>query len=534
MLTVSVGSTMFFWFSRMQSESQEVTAGQQAQLIKKAISEAKIKGDAQYNALGDNLDRSQPSTLTFYIENTGSRPLTISPTVTAPRTEFTLSDSSKVVCISDLSATCSTSEDGIYAGSASDVIFKSTNGTGWSEISVLNPAIKTYDFAEMNDTLYAVGVGSQNYGQIWRLSSPSSEIVMIESGYTFDAIDAFSSIEVFNGTMYAGARDNSGSGVKGGQIHNSTDGYQWTPTEYHNTGNVADTVTDLEVFGNYIYAIVGAADLIYGSVNGKILRSDGSSWTTQLDLGTGEGVYALAVNGSAIYAGVGNSTQNASVFKSTDGVTWTRIATLGEGPGHTEAVVSLGEFNGVLYAGTRTVGGPARIYRSSDETTWTEVNNSLAVAVNDFAVFNDYIYAAFEGGGVDDNNISRSSDGLTWEDVSDGLRGEVMYALTNFTYCTDRSVKCISGCDSNIKAGEVRKMELELSNTPCDVSAYGEGARFNFKINFGSEAQTHGTFTKERISTTSSSPCASTYPFCTGTCSSGTCGWGPYYCECRS
>lgn len=107
---------------------------------------------------------------------------------------------------------------------------------------------------------------------------------------------------------------------------------------------------------------------------------------------------------------------------------WLRVGTDGIDGTDNYAISALTTFNGALYAGTSANGGgmamAGSVYRSTDGTTWTKVSipwDNWNFGVRDFATFNDALYAvtakdeAFDDIGA--SEMWRTTDGTNWEQV---------------------------------------------------------------------------------------------------------------------
>jgi sugar lactone lactonase YvrE len=141
----------------------------------------------------------------------------------------------------------------------------------------------------------------------------------------------------------------------------------------------------------------------------------------------------LSTFGGALYAGVGNSTTGAEVWRFS-GSSWQRVVQGGFGDPSNYGVDSLSEFNGYLYAGTgnSVPGGSngAQIWRSptGDAPTWQQVvagglgdvQNTEVLALASFA---GYLYASTTRPGPDltpGAEVWRSNTGqsATWTRVA--------------------------------------------------------------------------------------------------------------------
>ncbi len=102
---------------------------------------------------------------------------------------------------------------------------------------------------------------------------------------------------------------------------------------------------------------------------------------------------------------------------------WVQVNSNGFGDVNAGEVSALETFNGHLYAGTHNPVNDARIFRSSDGTTWTAVidpgfgsaHDTAPRAILDMTVFKGYLYASTGRGNA--SQIWRTSSGLFWGQV---------------------------------------------------------------------------------------------------------------------
>jgi len=155
--------------------------------------------------------------------------------------------------------------------------------------------------------------------------------------------------------------------------------------------------------------------------------SNGSGWrqsnTSGFGNSTNSAFHALEAFNGQLYAGATNYNQGATIWRTTNGISWAVTTSPGFINTYTNSNVvlfDLIEFNGQLYAGTgdwwehgQGVGG--QIWRSPDGTNWIpveengfgDINNT---AVTTFGVFSNTLYAA-TGGNVNGVQIWRSNTG---------------------------------------------------------------------------------------------------------------------------
>ena len=87
------------------------------------------------------------------------------------------------------------------------------------------------------------------------------------------------------------------------------------------------------------------------------------------------GILALEVFNGQLYAGTRNWDDGASVWRTGDGATWTRVSEIGFGSAHitTAAILDMTVFKNQLYVSTGWGEGRGQMWRTADGTTWTQV-----------------------------------------------------------------------------------------------------------------------------------------------------------------
>jgi flagellin-like protein len=501
MITFVIASTMYFWVTKMQAESRETTTQYQEKTLGNVITETKIVSDPVYNTLAED-NVCLPATLTFTIQNTGAKKIRIDNT-----SEILVSDGNGPICLNTFAGTCDDPEDRLYIGvqnGASNAnISYSTDGSTWVQ----------GDAAVGTSLLWK---GTVYDKKIYYGSTYDGEPTELKGGQTFKSCDfnnwvvdtAFiwsnivHDLEVFNEKLYA----STGSGTQTGIIYvkhnNATWGDVWNSEDKH--------IYALETFEGYLYA--GTTDNITRS-------SDGTTWTGVND--TLGNISALYATSSYLYVGFGGG----EIWRSSAGLLFENTTL----PYEYTSISAFEEFDGSLYAAASN-NTNASILKLSG-TTWSVVNNTKADHIYDFALFNNKIYASVSGN--DNAGVISSSDGTTW---TYAYANQNVTTITNYTYCNKEKVSCIRGCDSELVPGETRTLELQLSNTDCDMTVFGTSTEYKFRIIFGSSAYIAGRFGKEQISSSNTnSRCEYTYPFCNGACTIGTCRAAPLgqICVCQ-
>lgn len=155
-------------------------------------------------------------------------------------------------------------------------------------------------------------------------------------------------------------------------------------------------------------------------VGARIYRTtNGVSFTAVATAGFGDGVTKVTefeVFGSFLYCGTA-SPAGGAIYRSDDGVTWTRVSPFGFGSADNAEVTALAEFAGDLYAGTRNTGaGGAQLWKSADGTTWTEsvttdgFGDADNTSINDLEVDGSFLFAVTTND-VDGGNYVRVTSG---------------------------------------------------------------------------------------------------------------------------
>jgi hypothetical protein len=177
-----------------------------------------------------------------------------------------------------------------------------------------------------------------------------------------------------------------------------------------------------------VVSLKGYADHLYAGFegNGKIFRSERETGWKEVANTEQYTVYGLTPFHDALYAGTNDP--DPQIWKSTDGLSWTRVARL---PPEDHGIISLGVFHGLLYAGTAR----AWIYRSPDGLRWEkaadlqQVNEASYVHWVRFLLeFHGQLYAGIERG-----SLYRSADGVSWSPVGPevtadrGVRGGAIF-----------------------------------------------------------------------------------------------------------
>lgn len=270
---------------------------------------------------------------------------------------------------------------------------------------------------------------------------------------------------VYNDYLYATLYNNTGARVW--RSNDPTTG--WTLIVGPAQGGTRDPgfgdpdnrgIYSMNVFENRLYAGLLNYGGGGGGSGGKIWRSgtnDPFNWSQALDLGAShidnESVKSLSPFGDTLYAGTRNRINGFSVLSSDDGAAWTeRVGYApapvagGFGDVNNWEATALCEFRGALYAATLGNGSMTEIRRTTDGTTWEQITQGFGGTTGLNATYSlvsdgTYLYA---GTGLS-SRVYATSDGASWYQINtdrfgDGANSEVrsmaflngyLYAATN-------------------------------------------------------------------------------------------------------
>lgn len=213
---------------------------------------------------------------------------------------------------------------------------------------------------------------------------------------------------LYGGLMRSAAVNADGSiivaGVPNVGVYKSTDGgATWSAI---NTG----------LTNKQIYALAFNGTTIFAGMNGGTLgearvfksTNNGLSWAPS-GLASLAGVISFTVKGSALYAGT-----FSGVYKSTDnGANWTL---LDNGLPSDVSIHSMTSTATFLFAGTAGQG----VYRSSDDgASWVPINTNLPNFTYAYALVHDG--TALYAGTIDSGIFKSTDNGLTWTQINSGL-----------------------------------------------------------------------------------------------------------------
>lgn len=327
----------------------------------------------------------------------------------------------------------------LYAGignTAGDAEVWSYNGTSWTKIGgdavnaswALSTFERVTDFTSINTTLYAsLGTTPAGDAEVWSWNGTTWTKIGgdgVNSSWNTNYEEAYSLAS--DGTnVYAGLSSTAGD----------AEVWRWNGSTWTKIGGDAlnsswadatfEYVLSMTYFGGNLYAGLGnsADDAEVWSFNGTAWTKIGgdslnSGWTT-----TYEGVYGLVNDGTNLYASLGASAGDNEVWR-WNGSAWTKIggdAVNGSFTNTHTYIRGLAYGNSTLYAGLTSTTTSGEVW-SFNGTTWTimggnYVNNSWGFynlqSVESFANSGDKFYAG-TGYTVAGNALVWEYDGSTW------------------------------------------------------------------------------------------------------------------------
>ncbi|HEV7454494.1 MAG TPA: LamG-like jellyroll fold domain-containing protein [Candidatus Saccharimonadales bacterium] len=242
-------------------------------------------------------------------------------------------------------------------------------------------------------------------------------------------------------TLYAGLGSSTGD-AEVWSCDTSTGCTTWTKIggDGINSGwavNTFEEVNSMTVMGGNLYAGLGNT-----TNDARVYRWNGTAWTWVGGFGIGvpynafttgyEAIYSMSNDGTNVYVGFGSTTTDADVWK-LNGTTWTQIG--GDGVNSSwntnyEQVLSMRWFSGNLYAGLGNTAGDAEVWKYNG-TIWTQIGGDTLNASWD-AVSYEGVYALTDdgtnvyaglGNTAGDNEVYRWN-GTTWTKIGgDALNG---------------------------------------------------------------------------------------------------------------
>jgi len=211
---------------------------------------------------------------------------------------------------------------------------------------------------------------------------------------------------------------NSSSTMRGGYSSGSNPSGTRAPTT-PGGGSDRDLPRKVNVLLIVVVVVVAAGTTVAGMALVILrLRSPAPSWSP-LGSGMNGYVFALAVDGSALYAG-GDFTSPGSRIAKWDGTQWSTL-----GSGMNGGVYALAVHDNALYAGGSFT-SPGGYIAKWDGTQWSTLGSGMNDAVSALAVHDSALYA---GGSFTSPGICIAKwDGTQWSTLGSGMDHWV-YAL---------------------------------------------------------------------------------------------------------
>jgi hypothetical protein len=228
------------------------------------------------------------------------------------------------------------------------------------------------------------------------------------SSWADQTYETVTSMAVNGSTLYAGLGNSTGD-AEVWSCDTSTGCTDWTKIggDGINGGwaiNLFEDVTSMTVMGGNLYAGLGNT-----ANDARVYRWNGTSWTWVGGFGIGlpynafttgyEGVYSLTNDGTNVYAGFGNTAGDGDVWRLT-GTTWTQIGGDALNSGWAGAVFeyayALRYVGGTLYAGLGATAGDAEIW-SWNGSAWTKVGGDTVNSSWDASSYENVYSLADDG-----------------------------------------------------------------------------------------------------------------------------------------
>ncbi len=318
----------------------------------------------------------------------------------------------------------------IYVGTGNavgDAEVWSWNGTAWTKIGGdgLNSswADQTYEsvlsLATDGTNVYAgLGTGTGD-GEVWKYNGTSWTRIAgdgINSGWAASTVEEVDSLTWLGTNLYAGTGNTAGDG----------DVWRWNGTSWTQIGGDAlnsswasatfERVNVLINDGTNVYAGLGDS-----TTDAEVWKWSGSAWTKIGGDGVNsswntnyEQVLSMTYMGTDLYAGIGNSTTDAEVWKFTSGA-WSQVG--GDGVSSSwntnyEAVYALANDGTNVYAGLGNTAGDNEVWKLTSGT-WSQIGGDAINSsfTNTHTIVQTLLYA---GSTLYAGITSAGSSGESW------------------------------------------------------------------------------------------------------------------------
>jgi hypothetical protein len=307
----------------------------------------------------------------------------------------------------------------ILSGISSSCVFSQT----WDTVSagITSTALKpVFSLEVYNGSLYAGGhfmmAGST---PVFNLATWDGT-TWASVGGGLDSTGGAEAFAVFNGNLYVGGSFTKAGGVPVNNIA------KWNGTSWGSVGTGTNAnILSLAVYNGNLYA-GGTFDTAGGNPSVGIAMWNGTSWSSvSTGISNFGRVQAMTVYNGSLYVGgyfTGAGGIPASNIAKWDGTSWTNV---GIGT-NSLGVQALAVYNGNLYAGGSfdTVGGfPAKNIAKWNGTSWSPLGMGVMNSVKALTVYNGALYVGgffTSAGGVAAASIAKY-DGVSWNAVGAGV-----------------------------------------------------------------------------------------------------------------
>jgi hypothetical protein len=205
----------------------------------------------------------------------------------------------------------------------------------------------------------------------------------------------------------------------------------WRQISINAFGNRDNTcVSTFAVFQDTLYAGTTSD----GDTSGELWRYDEPGWTMIDTPGFGiagnQHMRGMTVFDGYLYVGTTNEDSGAEIWRSDDGENWSRVVSGGFDDANNTEINHLAVFSDTLYANTVNHVTGAQVWRSKTGAinTWTQVNQDGFSSTSNanasawfMTEFDGQLYVGTFNKYGDGGEIWRSSDGSSWEKVTQGF-----------------------------------------------------------------------------------------------------------------
>ena len=290
-------------------------------------------------------------------------------------------------------------------------------------------------------------------------------------------------LEIFNDRLYA-ASDNYQIGAKVWRME--TNG-SWTAVSEPGFGSAYGkknaAIPDMTVFNGNLYA--GTA---WNGITGQMWRTpDGMTWSKTVADGFGYannlGVAPFDTFDGFLYAGTFNPTDGLDIWRSASGDlgTWEKMVTGGKGNPNNELATSFIEFGDYFYAAIENQIDGAEIWQSDDGSNWTTVKSggfgdSDNTQTGGMTIYGGYLYVGTRND-VTGAQIFRSANGTAWEPVIENGFGDVNNIKIEMIYAWNGSL--YAGTQNNATGIEIWQSSDSLIWNQINSDGFGDSKNIN-------------------------------------------------------